>query len=154
MTNAVQRAIKAADLEMDDSTIVDWCNERDCFVERGFIWIKNAQMMRFENCLHEILKVSYGMDMKKQFNSDGYFLIFLAGSSPDTVLANHYTNREGYEGILASKSLRISRATPELPLKMGNGVYFTRLSPETKSEKILRKKYSPNSIARRNLGID
>ncbi len=87
MTNAVRHAIKAADLKMDDSTIVDWCNEIDCFVEGGFIWIKNARMMRFENCLREILKVSYGINMKKQFNSDGYFHIFLAGSSPDTVLA-------------------------------------------------------------------
>ncbi len=46
MTNAVRRAIKAADLEMDDSTIVDWCNERDCFIERGFIWIKNKSTGR------------------------------------------------------------------------------------------------------------
>jgi hypothetical protein len=77
MTNAVRRAIRAADLEMDDLTIADWCNERDCFIERVFIWIKNARIMSFENCLREILNETHGIRMKKHFNADGYFHISL-----------------------------------------------------------------------------
>lgn len=76
------------------------------------------------------------------------------GPKPGKTYLYHYTNREGYEGILASKSLRLSRATPESPLVMGDGVYFTRLSPDTDSKRILRNKNAPQTIMRRKLGLD
>ena len=49
----------------------------------------------------------------------------------------HYTSRQGYEGILKSRSFRST-----FGLSFGKGVYFTRLSPHHSRKKILANNYS------------